>query len=86
MSLRYSKFDVSDFKELLPVAAATTVFNSEAVAWIAGAKWMLNPNARLLFNYVHTNFENDFRVNGKLGDVQEDALLRLQYDFLCLHL
>ena len=81
LGLRYSQFDASDFKSLLPAATATTAFTSEAGAWTAGAKWILNPNARLLFNYVHTHFETDIRVTGKLEDTEEAAVLRAQYDF-----
>ncbi len=81
LGLRYSKFDASDFKALLPAATATAAFTSEADAWTAGAKWILNPNARIMLNYVHTNFDNDIRVSGKLDDTEEAAVLRAQYDF-----
>lgn len=81
LGLRYSKFDASDFKAILPAPTATTSFTSEADAWTAGAKWILNPNARLVLNYIHTDFDNDIRVNGKLDDAEEAVLLRAQYDF-----
>lgn len=81
LGLRYSKFDASDFKPLLPAATANTSYTSEADAWTVGAKWLLNPNARLLLNYIHTNFDTDIRVNGKLDDTEEAVALRAQYDF-----
>lgn len=81
LGLRYSQFDASDFKSLLPVATATTAFTSKANAWTAGAKWLLNPNARLLLNYIHTHFDTDILVNGKLDDAEEAVVLRAQYDF-----
>ena len=81
LGIRYSKFDASDFKKLLPAATAMTAFTSEADSWTAGAKWIMNPNARLLLNYVHTDFEDDIRVNGKLGDSERAVVLRAQYDF-----
>ncbi len=81
LGLRYSKFDASDFQSILTAPTATTAFTSEAEAWTAGAKWILNPNARLLLNYIHTSFEDDIRVNGKLDDTEEALVLRAQYDF-----
>ena len=81
LGLRYSKFDASDFNSILTAPTATTSFTSEADAWTAGAKWILNPNARLLLNYIHTDFDNDIRVNGKLDDAEEAVVLRAQYDF-----
>ncbi len=80
LGLRYSKFDASDFKALLP-APATSSFTSEADAWTAGGKWLLNPNARLMLNYIHTKFDTDIRVNGKLDDAEDAVVLRAQYDF-----
>jgi phosphate-selective porin OprO and OprP len=81
LGLRYSKFDASDFKSILTAPTATTSFTSEADSWTAGAKWILNPNARLLLNYIHTDFDTDIRVNGKLDDAEEAVVLRAQYDF-----
>ncbi len=46
-----------------------------------GAKWILNPYARIMMNYVHTKFSTNINVNDKLND-QEDALtMRAQLDF-----
>lgn len=81
LGLRYSRFDASDFRAMLPAATATTAYTSEADAWTAGAKWLLNPNARIVLNYVHTEFDTPIRVN-RLRDDNEDAVvLRAQYDF-----
>lgn len=81
LGLRYSKFDASDFKSLLPVPTATTSFTSEADSWTGGAKWILNPNARILLNYIHTEFDTPIRVNSKLSDDEDALVLRAQYDF-----
>ena len=83
LGLRYSEFDASDFKAImtLPTVAAPNTFTSEANAWTAGGKWILNPNARLMFNYIHTKFDTDIRVNGKLDDAEDAMVLRAQYDF-----
>jgi len=76
LGLRYSKFDASDFNALL--TANTT---GEADAWTVGAKWILNPNARLVLNYIQTNFDTDIVVNGKRDDKEKAVTLRAQYDF-----
>lgn len=81
LGLRYSKYDASDFRSLLPTATATTSYTSEADAWTAGAKWILNPNARVILNYVHTNFDTAIRVNRQLDDAENAVVLRAQYDF-----
>lgn len=79
LGLRYSKFDASDFKPLLTPPVGS--FTSEADAWTAGAKWIFNPNARLMLNYVRTHFDNDIIVNGKSDDSEKAVVVRAQYDF-----
>ncbi|MDR2874641.1 MAG: porin [Methylobacillus sp.] len=77
---RYSKFDASDFKSML-TATATNTYSSEANAWTLGAKWLLNPNARIVLNYVRTRFDDPILVSGKSDDVEKAIVLRAQYDF-----
>ena len=81
LGLRYSKFDASDFKSMMPAATSTTSYTSEADAWTAGAKWILNPNARVILNYVHTNFDTPIKVLGKTDDSEDAVVVRAQYDF-----
>lgn len=81
LGLRYSKFDASDFKSILTTPTVTTSFTSEVDSWTAGAKWIFNPNSRLLVNYIRTNFDTDIRVNGKLDDSEHAVVVRAQYDF-----
>lgn len=76
LGLRYSKFDASDFESIKTADTAT-----EADAWTAGAKWIFNPNARLVLNYVQTKFDHDILVNGKRDDKERAINLRAQYDF-----
>jgi phosphate-selective porin OprO/OprP len=78
LGLRYSKFDASDFKTILASQSANT---SEADAWTAGAKWIFNPNARLVLNYIQTNLDTDIVLNGKRDDKEKVVTLRAQYDF-----
>ena len=85
LALRYSKFDASDFSNMLSGAAASrnscTVCTAEADAWTAGAKWIMNPNARVMLNYIHTNFDTAILVNNKRSDDEKAVVLRAQYDF-----
>ncbi len=81
LGLRYSRFDASDFKAMLPAATVTTAYTSEADAWTAGAKWILNHSARLVLNYVHTEFDTPVRINRHLDDNEDAVVLRAQYDF-----
>jgi phosphate-selective porin OprO and OprP len=80
LGLRYSKFDASDFSSML-ANSATSKYTSEADAWTAGAKWILNPNARLVLNYIHTSFDTPVTSNGRTDDQEDAIVLRAQYDF-----
>lgn len=81
LGLRYSKFDASDFKNMLIAASATASYTSKADAWTAGAKWIMNPNARILLNYVHTNFDTPIIINSKSSSHEDAVTMRAQYDF-----
>ncbi|HEY8085906.1 MAG TPA: porin [Methylophilaceae bacterium] len=90
LGLRYSEFDASDFKGGLTCAAGsgcltaatgTASFTTKADAWTAGAKWIMTPNSRLMFNYIHTSFDNAIIINSKSSDTEDAVTLRAQYDF-----
>ncbi|MGH8670487.1 MAG: OprO/OprP family phosphate-selective porin [Burkholderiales bacterium] len=97
LGLRYSKFDASDFTIFdspAPAAlagtgliqnSATTAFANEADAWTLGLKWIMNPNMRLLLNYVRTDFDTPVRLTsgGKtvIFDDEDTFTLRGQFDF-----
>ncbi|NOT67374.1 MAG: porin [Methylophilaceae bacterium] len=84
LGLRYSSFDASDFKNLLTTTAANgsaTNFTTGAEAWTLGAKWIFNPNARLVMNYVHTDFDTPILVNSKRSGSEDAVHVRAQYDF-----
>lgn len=101
LGLRYSKFDGSDFKstntagtgvlvKTLTAPSNTTTdgvlwATSEADAWTLGANWILNPNTRVLLNWVHTTFDTPIKVRVNNQDStfdNEDAVtLRAQFDF-----
>lgn len=80
VGIRYSSFDASDFRNMLASATANA---AEADAWTIGAKWILNPNARLVLNYIRTKFDepDQLIINGENDDAEQALVLRAQYDF-----
>ena len=97
LGVRYSSFDASDFTkcsganldnshDCLGSYSATTKlsntnYSNKANAWTGGAKWIMNPNARILLNYVHTNFDMPIIINSKASDRETAVTMRAQYDF-----
>jgi phosphate-selective porin OprO and OprP len=94
LSLRYSKWDASDF----PLSAtnngtgvvlttATSVPTNEAKSYALGVKWLLNPNTRFLLHYIKTDFATPVTVTSNApaatataGD-EKAITARAQFDF-----
>jgi phosphate-selective porin OprO and OprP len=94
LSLRYSKWDASDF----PLSAtnngtgvvlttATSVPTNEAKSYALGVKWLLNPNTRFLLHYIKTDFSTPVTVTSNApaatataGD-EKAITARAQFDF-----
>jgi phosphate-selective porin OprO/OprP len=62
-------------------AGGIVLGSNEADSWTLGAKWILNPYSRILMNYVHTKFDTNINVNGKLNDKEDALTMRAQLDF-----
>lgn len=87
LGARYSRFDGSDFTAAN--TAGTGVLSAgvtnEVNAWTLGANWIMNPNVRVMTNYVYTEFDDPVTVavNGinKTVDGEHALTLRAQFDF-----
>lgn len=80
LGARYTHFDASDFNAVL-ASTPTVIYTDGADAWTLGAKWVLNPNAQLQLNYVHTAFDTPVTLNGKTDDHEDAMNMRVQFDF-----
>lgn len=84
LGIRFSNFDGGDFITTnaagIGKLTATTKTNS-ADAWTLGANWILNPNVRLMANYVHTSFDTPITYLTKTFDNEDALTMRAQFDF-----
>jgi len=90
LGLRYSSIDASDFKVSNPdftgrpstsTTALVTSQSTGAQGYTIGLKWMPNPYARLMLNYVRTEFDDDIVIGGKAIGHENALNLRAQFDF-----
>jgi phosphate-selective porin OprO and OprP len=83
LGIRYSNFDGGDFLTTNATGTGKLATNktNQADAWTLGANWILNPNTRLIANYVHTSLDTPVTVNGKSFDAEDALTMRAQFDF-----
>lgn len=83
LGIRYSSFDGDDFLASNAVGTGRLAASkiNEADAWTLGANWILNPNVRLVANYVHTRFDDMVMNNGYRFDDEDALTMRAQFDF-----
>ncbi len=69
LSLRYSKWDASDFPLSttdngtgVVITSATTAPTNEAKSYALGLKWIVNPNTRFLLHFIKTDFATPVTV------------------------
>ncbi len=91
LDVRYSWFDGSDFNgrnaaNTGQLGTSTsfpqiTAGTDAAHAVTLGLRWMPNPNARIIFNWVRTQFRTPVTVNGHSTDYENALETRFQLDF-----
>ena len=76
LGLRYSEYDAGDFANGVGAVAkvgtpwANTSTPTGARAWTGAVTWILNPNARLVLNYIDTRFEGGtIGVKNNIGNI-----------------
>ena len=79
VGVRYSKFDANDWKGFSGLS--TTASTTESDSWTAGAKWILNPNTKLMLNYVQTSFDTPITVGTDQLDKEKAVMARAQWNF-----
>ena len=90
LGLRYSSVDASDFKSSnpsftgRPSASTTALVTGQATraqAYTVGLKWMPNAYARLMLNFVRTQFDDSIVIGGKEFSHENAFNFRAQFDF-----
>jgi phosphate-selective porin OprO and OprP len=83
LGIRYSNFDGDDFVTTNATGTGKLAANktNQADAWTLGANWILNPNTRLMANYIHTSFDEPVTVSGNTFDHEDAITMRAQFDF-----
>ena len=86
LGIRYSEFDADDFKLSAASVASTPILNAgrtnKADSTVLGIKWIPDPNARFLVNYVHTDYDTAVTLGtGKTMEKEKAIIMRAQYDF-----
>ena len=86
LGIRYSEFDADDFKLSAASVASTPLLNAgrtnKADSTVLGIKWIPDPNARFLVNYIHTDYDTAVLLGaGKTMEKEKAIIMRAQYDF-----
>lgn len=83
IGVRFSNLDASDFSAANPAGTGVLAAGATngADAWTLGVKWIINPNTRVMLNYVNTQFDSPVTVNGSADDEERAVMVRAQLDF-----
>ena len=77
LAARYSLFDGDSDIFKLGMAAGT----DKAEAFTVGLNWYLNDYMRMIFDYEHTEFDEDITVSGESLDDEDAFMVRCQLEF-----
>ena len=82
LALGYAKFDASDITSSSNGLKLSSGFTNEADTVRAGIKFIADPNTRIMFNVVKTNYEDDVTLGtSSIESGELAANMRVQYDF-----
>jgi phosphate-selective porin OprO/OprP len=76
---RYSKFDASDWAGFSGLNMANNTLKADS--WTGGVKWILNPNTKLMLNYVRTSFDTPITVGTSQLETEKAVMARVQWNF-----
>lgn len=85
--IRYAKFDAKDFIGNAGATGTadfdTNKFANDVNSWTAGIKWILNPNTRLMLDYIKTDFDHAINSGSTVASYDSEKALnfRAQFDF-----
>lgn len=83
LALRFSHMDASDFKagNSVGTGVLSTGSANQADAYTVGLKWIINPQVRLLANYVHSDFNQTVTSNNTKVNSEDGLNFRTQINF-----
>ena len=83
LALRFSHMDASDFKagNAVGTGVLSTGSANQADAYTVGLKWIINPQVRLLANYVHSDFNQTVTSNNTKVNSEDGLNFRTQINF-----
>lgn len=76
---RYTKFSAQDWSGFSGLTTTTSTTGADSLT--LGAKWILNPNTKVMLNYVKTNFDTPITVGTGQLDNEKAVMARVQWNF-----
>ena len=76
---RYTKFDAKDWAGFSGLSTTASTLGADSLT--LGAKWILNPNTKVMLNYVKTNFDTPITVGSDQLNSEKAVMARVQWNF-----